>query len=114
MKASTMVTRGITKAATVGIENRFKRGQLPLSSSVREKKLLYYSTSDIMAVKHNTKNSQCQECCEGSSPGAAGCGGCVHEILEAAQYLALLGGLVKVDGYICQEEAQDKVVNVQA
>ncbi len=37
----------------------------------------------------------------------------VHKVLEAAWHLAL-GGLVKVDGYLCQEEAQDEVVNVQA
>ncbi len=57
MKSSAMATRGITEAATVGIENWFKRGQLPLSSSVRENKLLYSSASGIMAVKHNKKNS---------------------------------------------------------
>ncbi len=67
-----------------------------------------------MAVKHNTKEHRCQEQCEGSSPGAAGGGGCVHKVLEAAQYLALVRGLMKVDGYVCQEEAQDEVVNVQA
>jgi hypothetical protein len=50
-----MATRGITEAATVGIENWFKSGQLPLSSSVQENKLLYSSASDIMTVKHNTK-----------------------------------------------------------
>ncbi len=57
MKSSAMATRarGITKAATVGIKNWFKRGQMPLSSSMRENKLLYSSASDIMAVKHNTK-----------------------------------------------------------
>ncbi len=60
------------------------------------------------------KKRQRQERCEGGSPGAAGGGGCVHEVLEAAQFLALVGGLVKVDGYVRQEEAQDKVVNVQA
>ncbi len=60
------------------------------------------------------KKHQHQERCEGSSPGTAGGGGCVHKVLEAAQYLAPVGGLVKVDGYVRQEEAQDKVVNVQA
>jgi hypothetical protein len=87
--------------------------QKPLSSSVRENKLLYSSASDIMVVKHNTK-SQHKERCEGGSPGAASGGGCVHKVLEAAQYLALVGGLVKVDGYVCQEEAQDKGVKAQA
>jgi hypothetical protein len=29
----------------------------------------------------------------------------VHKVLEAAWHLAL-GGLVKVDGYVCQEEAE--------
>jgi hypothetical protein len=52
-----MATRGITKVATVGTENWFKRGQLPLSSSVQKNKLLFYSASDTMAVKHNTKNA---------------------------------------------------------
>ncbi len=37
----------------------------------------------------------------------------VHEALEAARHLAL-GGFVKVDGYVRQEEAQDEVGNVQA
>ncbi len=60
------------------------------------------------------KKCQHQERRESGSPTAAGGGGCVHEVLKSAQYLALIGGLVKVDGYIRQEEAQDKVVNVQA
>ncbi len=60
------------------------------------------------------KKRQCQEHCEGGSPGAACGDGCVHEVLEAAQYLTLVGGLMKVDGHVHQEEAQDKVVNVQA
>jgi hypothetical protein len=59
------------------------------------------------------KKSQRQEHCEGGNPSAAGSGGCVQEILDAAQYLALVGGLMKVDGYIRQEKAQDKVVKVQ-
>ncbi len=68
---------------------------------------------------HNGCQAQYKKChrqehCEGSSRGAAGGGGCVHEVLEAAQYLTLVRGLVKVDGYVHQEEAQDKVVNVQA
>jgi hypothetical protein len=53
-KASAMATGGITEAATVGIENWFKIGQLPLSSSVREDRLSYSSASDMMAVKHKT------------------------------------------------------------
>ncbi len=57
MKSSAMVTRGITEAATVGTKNWFKRGQLPLSSSVWEGKLMYSSASDTMAIKHNTKNA---------------------------------------------------------
>jgi hypothetical protein len=60
------------------------------------------------------KKRQCQERCEGGSPGAAGGCGCVHEVLEAAQYLEIVGGLMKVHGYVYQEEAWDKVVNVQA
>ena len=57
---------------------------------------------------------QHQECFEGGSPSAIGSGGCVQEVLEAARYLALVGGLVKGDGYVRQEEAQDNVVNGQA
>jgi hypothetical protein len=45
--------------------------------------------------------------------GTAGSGGHVHKVLEAARHLAL-GGLVKVDGYVHQEEAGYEVVNVQA
>ncbi len=60
------------------------------------------------------KKRQCQEHCEGGSPGTAGSGGCVNKVLEAAQYLTLVGGLMKVDGFVHQEEAQDRVVNVQA
>jgi hypothetical protein len=51
--------------------------------------------------------------CEGDSPGTAGGGGRVHKVLASAWHFALRG-LVKVDGYICQEEAQDEVVNVLA
>ncbi len=54
-KASTKATGGITKAATVGIESWFKRRHLPLSSSMREDKLLYSSASNMMAAKHNMK-----------------------------------------------------------
>ena len=40
INANATAIRVITKAATVGIKNWFKRGQLPLSSSEQEKKLL--------------------------------------------------------------------------
>ena len=66
-----------------------------------------------MTIKHNTKKCQRQEFHEGSSPGTAGSGGHGHKVLEAAWHLAV-GGLVKVDGYVHQEEAGDEVVNVQA
>ncbi len=59
------------------------------------------------------KKCQHQECHEGGSPGAAVSGDHVHEVLEAPWHLAL-GGLVKVDGYVHQEEARVDVVNVQA
>ncbi len=36
------------------IKNWFKRGQLPLSSSVQEDRLLYSSASDMMTVKYKT------------------------------------------------------------
>ncbi len=52
------------------------------------------------------KKRQRQEGHKGGSPGAASSGDHVHEVLEAAQHLAL-GGLAKVDGYVCQERAQD-------
>jgi hypothetical protein len=68
MKSSAMMTRGITKAATVGIKNRFKRGQLPLSSSMQEIKLLYSSASDIMAVKHNTKHANAKNTVKAAAP----------------------------------------------
>ncbi len=60
------------------------------------------------------ENHQRQERHEGGSPGAAGGGGHVLKGLAAAWHLALIRRLVKVDGYICQEEAQDEVVNVQS
>ncbi len=72
----------------------------------------------FFSQKHDDRQAQYnkrqrQECHEGGSPGTAGNGGHVHEVLEAAWHLAL-GGLVKVDGYVCQQEAGDEVVNVQA
>ncbi len=114
MKSSAMATRGITMAATVGTKNWFKRGQLPLSSSMWEKKLLYSSASDVMAVKHNTKNANTKNAVKAAAPALLVVVVVSTTFLEAAQYLALVGGLVKVDGYVCQEEAQDKVVNIQA
>jgi hypothetical protein len=63
-----MATRGITEATTVGIKNWFKRGQLPLSSSVRENKLFYSSANDIMAVKHNTKNANGKNAVKAAAP----------------------------------------------
>ncbi len=57
----------------------------------------------------------CQERHEGSSLGAAGSDGRVYKVIAATRHLALgVGGLMKVDGYIRQEEAQDEVVNVKA
>ncbi len=109
-----MATRGITKTATVGIKNWFKRGQLPLLVLLRagEQALVFFNQWHN-GCQAQYKKRQCQECCEGSSPGAPSGGGCVHKVIEAAQYLALIRGLVKVDGYVRQEEAQDKVLNVQ-
>ncbi len=68
MKSSAMATRGITKAATVGIKNWLKRGQWPLSSSVWENKPLYSSVSDIMAVNHNTKNANSKNTVKAAAP----------------------------------------------
>jgi hypothetical protein len=63
-----LATRGITVAATVGTKNWSKRGQLPLSSSGRENKLLYSSASDVMAVKHNTKNTNAKNAVKTAAP----------------------------------------------
>ncbi len=57
IKVCSSATGGIAEAATVRIENWFKRGQLPLSASVQENKLSYSSASNMMAVKHNTNSA---------------------------------------------------------
>ncbi len=57
MKVSAKANGVITKAATVGIENWFQRGRLPLSSSVRENKLSYSSASDMITIKRSTKSA---------------------------------------------------------
>ncbi len=94
-KASTTATRGITKAATVGIENWFQeRTNALVLLHVGEQALIFFSQQHDGCQAQYEKR-QCQECCEGSSPGAAGSGGRVHKVLEAARHLAL-GGLVKV------------------
>ncbi len=67
-KVSAKATGGITKAATVGIENWFERGQLPLSSSVREYKLLQSSASNMMAVKHLTKSTNAKNAVKAAAP----------------------------------------------
>ncbi len=54
---SAAATRGITEAVTVRIKNWFERGLLPLSSSMRQNKLFYSSSSNMMAIKHNTKSA---------------------------------------------------------
>jgi hypothetical protein len=102
----------ITKAATVGIKNWFqKRTFARVLLRAGEQALVFFSKRHYRQAQY--KKRQCQECHEGSSPGTTGSGGHVHKVLEAAWHLAL-GGLVKVDGYIRQEEAGDEVVNVQA
>ncbi len=63
-----MATRGITEVATVEIKNWYKRVQLPLSSSMRENKLLYSSASDIMAVKHNIKSANAKNAVKAAAP----------------------------------------------
>ena len=104
-KASATATGGITEAATVGIE------ALVLLHAGEQALVFLSQHHDGHQAQY--EKCQCQECCEGSSPGAAGGGGRVHEVLEAARHLELRE-LVKVNGYVCQEEAQDEVVNVQA
>jgi hypothetical protein len=66
----------------------------------------------MMAVKHNMKSTNAKIAVKAAAPETAGGGGHVHKVLEAAQHMAL-GGLVKIDGYVHQEKAQDEVVNVQ-
>jgi hypothetical protein len=56
MRVSAMATGGITKAAT-GMENWFEKFQSPLTFSLQENKLLYSSASNMMAIKHNMKNT---------------------------------------------------------
>ncbi len=95
------------------IENWFRERTIaivPLRAG--EQALVFFSQrhDDCQA---QYKKHQHQECHEGGSPSTAGSDGRVHEVLEAAWHLAL-GGLVKVDGYVRQEEAGDEVVNVQA
>jgi hypothetical protein len=109
MRASATATRGIAEAAT-GMEKWFKRGLLPLSSSVQENKLSYFKASNMMAIKSNSKSTNAKK-------APLTMVAVVHEVLEAAWHLAL-GGFWKgfgkgLDDYICQEEAQDEVVNVQ-
>ncbi len=45
------------RQAQWGLRTGFEKGQLPLSSSVRENKLLYSSASNMMTVKHNKKST---------------------------------------------------------
>jgi hypothetical protein len=86
MKASAVATRGITEAATVGIKNWFKKRQFPLSSSVRENKLLYYSASNIMAIKHNTK-------CANAKNAVAAAPALLAVVAVSTKSLKLLGTL---------------------
>ncbi len=103
----------MAKAVTVGIENWFWERTIALVLlRVGEQALVFFSQ------QHDDRQAQYkkrlhQECREGDSPGTAGTGGHVHDVLKAAWHLAL-GGLVKIDGYVHQEEAGDEVVNVQA
>ncbi len=60
-KASAMATGGITKAATVGIGTDFERIQLPLSFSVWENNLPYFSASNMMAIKNNMKSANARD-----------------------------------------------------
>ncbi len=110
---SATANRVITKVATVGIENWFQeRTSALVLLRAGEQALVFFSQRhDDPQAQY--KKRQRQECHEGGSPGTAGSGGHVHKVLEAAWHLAL-GGLVKVDGYIRQEEAGDEAVNVQA
>jgi hypothetical protein len=106
-----MATGGITKAATAGIKNWFQERTIALVLLCVGKQALKFFTQQHDSHQAQYKKRQCQECHEGGSPDAAGSGTRVHEVLEAAQHLSL-GGLVKVDGYVCQEEARDEVINV--
>ncbi len=106
MKVSAMATRGITKAAT-GMENWFKRGQSPLSSSVQENKLLYFSASNMMAAKHNTKCVSAKNAVKVAAVALLAVKAMSIKLLKHAWRLAH-GGLAQVDGYIHQEEAPDE------
>ncbi len=74
---------------------------------VGEKALVFFSQWHNGCWAQYNKR-QHQERCEGGSPGTAGSCGCVHKVLEAAWYLTLVGGLVKINGYAPQEEANEK------
>jgi hypothetical protein len=70
-KARTMATGGITKAATVGIENWFQERTIALSSS--EQALVFFSQQQN-GHQAQYEKCQCQECHEGGSSGTAGKG----------------------------------------
>ncbi len=57
-RVSATATRGITEAVTVGIKNWFERGQLPLSSSVQEKKLWYSSAQAQYKKRQHQKHRE--------------------------------------------------------
>ena len=56
-----------------GIKNWFKRGWLPLSSSVHEIKFLYYSASNVTAIKHDIKMRWCRAVVSSRPPPRAVC-----------------------------------------
>ncbi len=95
-----MAAGGITKAATVGIENWFQERTIALVLLHAGEQALVFFSQQHDGHQAQYKKHQCQEHCEGSSPCTASSGGHVYKVLEAAWHA--LEGLVKVDGYICQ------------
>ncbi len=98
-KASATATGGITKATTVGIGNWFQERTITLVLLHAGEQALVFFSQQHDGCQAQYEKCQHQERCEGNSPGAAGSGGRVHKVLEAARHLALRG-LMKVDGYV--------------
>jgi hypothetical protein len=93
--------RGHHRGSHSGDQELFQERTIALVLLCVGNKLLYSSASNMMGVKHNTKSANTKNAMKAAAQALLGL---VHEVLAAARHLAL-GGLVKVDGYIHQEEA---------
>jgi hypothetical protein len=51
-----------------GYQELVKRGQMLLSFSVQENKLMYSSASDMMAIKHNTTSANAKNAMKAAAP----------------------------------------------